>query len=110
MASTARVGETRLVSQDVFDGDVFLALLGKAGPVGGDLVVPVKLAPFPEDVQAGRGHSFGGGIEDEHGVLGHRLARLLVGQAAVEVQDRQPVPVDRQRRARVDPGLDLLIE
>ena len=104
------VGEPRFVGQHVPDSDLFLAVLGECGPVGGDRVVPAQFAPLPKDVETGGGHRFGGGVKDKQCVFSYRSARLLVSQAAVQVNDRHPVPVDRQRRARVDSSFDLLIE
>ena len=98
------------MGQNMSDSNVALAFLGKSGPIFGNRVVPPKLPPFPKNVDTGGGQGFGGGIQDEHGVAGHGEARISVGLAAKEIQHGFAMPVHRQRRARMDPLLDLLLE
>ena len=50
------------------------------------------------------------GVEDEHGVFGHGLGGLVVGQAAVEVQGQLTVAVHGQSRAGVHSQVNLLVE
>ena len=99
-----------LVGQDVPYGDASLAVGGELRPVFGHRVIPDQLAALPQDVKAGRGQGLGGGVKDEHGVLGHPPSGILVGDTGVQVQDRLPVAIDRQGSPRMHVFLYLLLE
>ena len=87
-----------------------LFVLGKARPVFRHRVIPIQLAPFPEDVQAYGGQRLGGRVQDEHGIGVDGRTGGIVGQAAPQVNGELAVAIDGQAGAGMEAPVDLLAE
>ena len=79
--------QTRLMRQQLADGDSLLALLGELRPVGGDAFLVVEPAPGMGERQRHRRQALGGRVDENHGVLFPRLAGRLVPHTAPQVND-----------------------
>ena len=71
----------------VANGDALLALLRELRPVRAHPLVVVEPAARMGEGQRHRGQALGGRVDEDHGVLLPRLARLLVADAAPEIDD-----------------------
>jgi hypothetical protein len=75
------------VSQELADGDLFLALLRELRPVPADRRFVVDPAARMGNGQRHRRQALGGRVDEDHGVPLPRLARRLVSDAAPHVDD-----------------------
>jgi len=85
--SRAEHEQSCLVRQELADGGSLFPALCELGPVGGHAFFVVNPAPRVGDSQRHRCQVFGGRVDEHHGVLLPRLARLPVPDPAPEVDD-----------------------
>jgi hypothetical protein len=76
-----------LVCEELAHGDLPFALLRELRPVRGDPLFVVEPTSRVCDAERHRRQAFSGGVDDDHGVLLPRLARLLVSDTAPQVDD-----------------------
>ena len=91
--------ESRLMRQELAYGDLLLPLLRELGPVRGHPLFVVEPAAGVGEGEGHGGQALRGRVDDDHRVLLPRLARLLVANAAPEVDDLLAA-VDRRSRRR----------
>ena len=90
--------ESRLMRQELADGDLLLSLLRELGPVRGHPLFVVEPAAGVGERQGHGRQALRGRVDDDHRVLLPRLARLLVADAAPEVDDLLAVVIGSSRR------------
>ena len=73
--------------QELAHGDSFFALLRELRPVLAHPLFVVEPAPRVGDGERHGGQALGGRVDEDHGVLLPRLARLLVSNTAPQVDD-----------------------
>ncbi len=77
----------RLVGEELPDRDLLFALLRELRPVRTDPLFIVDPAARVSDGQGHRGQALAGRVDDHHRVFFPGLARLLVADAAPEIDD-----------------------
>jgi hypothetical protein len=102
--------EARLMTQQLAHGDLVLAVLGELGPVGRDPLVVVQPAARVGDGQRHRRKTLGRGMDYHHRVALPRLVRLLVADAAPEIDDLLAEVVRRARAAQFSAAGEVLLE
>ena len=86
--------EPGLMSQELADGDRLLAVLRELRPVGGDPLLVVEPPAGVGECQGHRRQALGGRVDDDHRVPFPRFARLLVSNAAPEIDDLLAAEID----------------
>src|SRR5579859_1553591 len=76
-----------LVCEELAHGDLPFALLRELRPVRRDPLFVVEPTSRVCDGERHRRQAFSGGVDDDHGVLLPRLARLLVSDTAPQIND-----------------------
>ena len=82
--------QTRLVRQELADGDRVLPVLPELGPVRGDSLFVIQPAAGMCESERHCGETLGGGVDEHHRVLLPRLTSLLVANAAAEIDHLLP--------------------
>ena len=85
--------ESRLMRQELADGDLLFSLLRELGPVRGHPLFVVEPAAGVGECQGHGCQALRGRVDDDHRVLLPRFARLLVADAAPEVDDLLAVAI-----------------
>jgi len=102
--------QTGLVRKELPYGDVLLAVLGEFRPVAADALLVVEPAAGVGDGQRHRRQTLGGRVDEDHGVRLPRFARLLVADAAPEVDHFLAAVIDAARAAQLMPSSEVLDE
>ena len=98
------------MSQQLPDGDRFLAPLGELRPIGANPLLVVEPTPGMRERQCHRGHALGRRVHDDHGVLLPWLPGRLVANAAPQVDDLLAVAVDAACRPQLVAAGEVLWE
>jgi len=99
----AQRGHTRLVVEQLANGNRFLSVLAELRPVRRDRRVDVELAARGKDVRAQCDATLRARPDDADGVLGPGSFRSGVGDATPEIDDGLSVDGDADRRADLAP-------
>ena len=79
--------ESGLMRQELADGDLLFSVLRELGPVGGHPLLVVEPAAGVRERQRHGCQALGGRVDDDHRVPFPGFARLLVADAAPEIDD-----------------------
>src|SRR4026208_569524 len=79
--------ETRLMREQLADGDALFPLLRELRPVGANVLLVVEPSSRVGDGQRRRRQTFARRVDHDHGVLQPRLAVLLVSNTAPEINN-----------------------
>src|SRR6266851_4054566 len=99
-----------LVREQLPDGDLFFALLGKLRPVRADAFLVIKQAPRMRQRHGQAGQALGGGVHTHHRLLFPGVAGGLVADAAPQVHDFFPLVVDATGCSQLVPPGEVLDE
>jgi hypothetical protein len=100
--------QTRLVCQELADGHSLFTLLRELRPVRAHAFFVIEPASRVSDRQGHRSEALGGRVDDHHGVLLPRLARLLVSDTAPEVDDLFGPMINAAGTAQLAPSSEVV--
>ena len=90
-----------LVCQELADGDALFSLLRELRPVRADAFLVVEPSARVGDGERHRSQPFGGGMDDHHRVLLPGLSRVLVSDAAPEIDGYLATVIRTARAAQL---------
>ena len=100
--------QSRLMRQELADGDLLFALLRELRPVRGHPLFVVEPAARVGECQGHGRQALRGRVDDDHRVLLPRLARLLVANAAPEIDDLLAVVIGTAGATQLAASLEVL--
>jgi hypothetical protein len=98
------------VSEELADGNLFLALLREFRPVRAHPFFVVEPAARVGNGQGHCGQALGSRVDDYHGVLFPGLARLLISNTAPEINHLLTVLIDAAGAAQLSAPSEVLDE
>ena len=97
--------QSRLMREQLADGDLLFPLLRELGPVPGHPLFVIEPAPRVREGERHRGQTLRGRVDDHHRVLLPGLAGLLVADAAPQIDDLLAAVIDTTGATELTPSV-----